>query len=400
MTDDIDFGVYLNYNDIISEELVMKQRVAIYFICFVVLTYTVPSVAISGIVSYFPQVGESAVLLVTLPNLTGIIGILFTSYLTRYFPLKKLSVISLGLLLISGLGSLLLKEHYSMLIVGSGLMGIAYGMLSTLFPLLINRYYSGELRNKVMGQATGMLQSGRIIAIVVGGVLADIHWYDVYYVFIIVFIPLLLTIRYLPQDIPSSNETKKAQLHQNQWKALIRISLIGFSFAVLYFISSTHVSLYIEGYGIGSAMTTGWVSGLSSVFAILVAVLFAKIYRKSQNYTFFLIFLILGLGYLPMGLSIQLPFAILGICSAAIAMALFSPYLMIAIADACDSTTLAATTAFVLAFVNIGYFASPYITEFMASLLQLEGTASVFLIAAVFGLLLAACLLMRNLRKR
>ena len=174
---------------------------------------------------------------------------------------------------------------------------------------------------------------------------------------------------------------------------MIRISLIGFSFAVLYFISSTHVSLYIEGYGIGSAMTTGWVSGLSSVFAILVAVLFAKIYRKSQNYTFFLIFLILGLGYLPMGLSIQLPFAILGICSAAIAMALFSPYLMIAIADACDSTTLAATTAFVLAFVNIGYFASPYITEFMASLLQLEGTASVFLIAAVFGLLLAACLL-------
>lgn len=386
--------------DGVSEGLKMKQRLAIYFICFVVLTYTIPSVAISGVASAFPQVGESAVLLVTLPNLTGIFGILFTSYLTQHFSLKKLSLASLGLLLISGVGSLFFKESYSMLVVGRGLMGIAYGMLSTLFPLLINKYYTGELRNKVMGQATGMLQTGRIIAIVIAGILADIHWYDVYYIFFVALIPLLLTTKFLPQDTPLQSKTTQVSLNRNQWVDLIKISVIGFSFAVLYFISSTHASLYIEGYEIGSAATTGWVSGISSLFAIVVAILFARIYKKSQNYTFFLIFLVLGVGYLPMGLSIQLPFALFGICGAAVAMALFSPYLMISIADHCDSSTLAKATAFVLTFVNIGYFASPYITEFMAGLLHLEGAVSVFLIAAVLSLILAIGLLIGNLRKR
>ena len=57
-----------------------KQSLAIQLVmgalCFVNLMYMIPSVAVSGMVAAFPGYNENTVmLLLTLPNLTGIIGI-------------------------------------------------------------------------------------------------------------------------------------------------------------------------------------------------------------------------------------------------------------------------------------------------------------------------------------
>ena len=54
----------------------MRRKLPIYAICFVNLIYLAPSVAVSGLLSAFPEVPEPVLqLLLTLPNLMGIAGI-------------------------------------------------------------------------------------------------------------------------------------------------------------------------------------------------------------------------------------------------------------------------------------------------------------------------------------
>ena len=68
-------------------------KMAIGAICFVNLLYMVPSVAVSGMVAYFTDYSENTVLLLlTLPNLTGIAGILAEPLLERWFSRRTLSL--------------------------------------------------------------------------------------------------------------------------------------------------------------------------------------------------------------------------------------------------------------------------------------------------------------------
>ena len=146
----------------------LKTKFAIYSVCFVNLMYMLPAVAVSGMVAAFPQAGENTVLLVlTLPNLTSIPGLLAVPALERRFSQKQLTAAALAASFACGALSLVFHAVLPLLIALSALLGIAYGMTSTLFPLLVSGHFSGAERSQVMGVASGMLQLGRVAAVLV-----------------------------------------------------------------------------------------------------------------------------------------------------------------------------------------------------------------------------------------
>ena len=232
----------------------MRRKLPIYAICFVNLIYLAPSVAVSGLLSAFPEVPEPVLqLLLTLPNLMGIAGILGVPLLTRFFARKHLAVAGLSLYLFSGALSYAGRACLPVLLVGSAMMGVAYGIGSTLYPLLVSMYYEGEERGRVMGTTAGIMQLGRIAVVLAGGVLADLHWYNVYLLFALNLIPLALTIRLLPADGVERRREGRPGGGCEGWNfpAILRLSAIGFVFAVCYYVNVTQSSLYIEGYGLG-----------------------------------------------------------------------------------------------------------------------------------------------------
>ena len=105
---------------------------------------------------------------------------------------------------------------------------------------------------------------------------------------------------------------------------------------------------------------------------------------------------ILGALYLAGGLWISLPGAVLCVAGAFLGMGLFSPNLMLGFSRCAGPRRLAAVTAAVLTVVNVGYFASPYITGFLAGFVG-ESPADVFRVAGVLGL---ACALGSALASR
>ena len=285
-------------------------KVAISAICFVNLLYMIPSVAVSGMVAAFPDQPQNKVLLLlTLPNLTGIAGIVAEPWLERWFSRSTLSITALAVFFTSGLASFVLRENLPALIAASVIMGAAYGMQATLYPLLVNDGFEGEERSQVMGLVSGMLQLGRVAATLVGGVLARRGWYNVYLCFMAVLIPLVLAVLFLPRQ----SHSEQLRQQDGDWFSLsetVRLAVEGFAFAALFFMVNTHLSLYVEGYGLGDTALTGLISALGCVLAGLISTGFAWFERRTGRFTMTWAFGILGILYLAGGLWISLPGAV------------------------------------------------------------------------------------------
>lgn len=363
-------------------------KVAISAICFVNLLYMIPSVAVSGMVAAFPDQPQNKVLLLlTLPNLTGIAGIVAEPWLERWFSRRTLSITALAVFFASGLASFVLRENLSALIAASVIMGAAYGMQAALYPLLVNDGFQGEERSQVMGLVSGMLQLGRVAATLVGGMLARHGWYNVYLCFLAVLIPLVLAVLFLPRQ----SHSEQLRQQDGDWFSFsetVRLAVEGFAFAALFFMVNTHLSLYVEGYGLGDTALTGLISALGCVLAGLISTGFAWFERRTGRFTMTWAFGILGVLYLAGGLWISLPGAVLCVAGAFLGMGLFSPNLMLGFSRCAGPRRLAAVTAMVLTVVNVGYFASPYITGFLAGFVG-ESPADVFRVAGMLGLVCA-----------
>lgn len=375
-------------------------QLAIGAICFVNLMYMIPSVAVSGMVAAFPQYSKDAVLLLlTLPNLTGIAGIVAEPALERCFTRRQLSLTALTVFFATGILSFGFHDNLPFLIGASALMGAAYGMQSTLFPLLVSGCFEGEERNRVMGMATGMLQIGRVVATLVGGVLADLQWYYVYILFLLVLVPMVAGCLFLPKQMPYA--AAQQQSGQKGWYNLpqmVRLSAVGFAFAALYYVVNTHASLYIEGYQLGSASDTGVITAVGSVIAGIISTLFAWIQKYTRNFTMAVALGVMGAFYLVGSVWVSMPGVTLCVLGASLGMGLFSPCLMLGFAHCASVEKLPTATAIVLTIVNIGYFASPYLTGWAAKLLG-DGAALVFGVAGVAGLVCAVISFAVNLKE-
>ena len=381
----------------------MRKKAAIFSICFVTLLYLAPSVAMADIVSAFPEAAENAVMLIlTLPSLAGIFGIVTVPFLTGRFSLRSLSLLGLVLTLLGGAVSFFSTGSFGLLAASSVLTGIAYGILSTVFPLLVHEDFSGPEEDRVMGVASGFLHLGRFVTMLLGGYLADIRWNYVYLTFGFALIALLLVLLSPKKAARPAPRRRPAFFEASLWKnrALWGLSLSGLAFTVLYYLNSTHASLYIEGYQLGTASTTGLLSAAACVIAGGISFLFSRIYHKTGKYTFALACVILCLGYLTAGVSVSLAGILAGLIGSSAAMGLFTPYLMLKNTSSASPEETPALAAIVLSFVNLGYFLSPSLTAPMGRLLGNGAPASVFLACGLASLLLAAVLFLAARRQK
>jgi hypothetical protein len=356
----------------------MKKKIAVMSLCFTTLIYLVLSVSVAGLLDAFPDVPQSTVLLVlTLPNLTGIAGILLVPFLAPHCSQKALSVASLALLCVGGGMSLIFHASLSILLLASGLIGVAYGVISTLYPMLVNTNFSGEERITVMGLCAAMLQGGRLTASLIGGWLARVHWWAVFETFAFALAALVLVVLFLPRDrAPGRQGGARDTASLRSWRVW-RLSLFSAAFACLYFLVSTETSVYVEGYGIGDASLTGLLSSVACAVAAISAALYGKISKFTGRFTLSAAFGLVGAGFLYTGRFIGVSGAAVAFITGALGISLFTPWLMTAISDAAGQTDVPVATAIVLTCVNLGYFVTPYVSVPLGALFG-GGSAGAF----------------------
>ncbi|MCL2694717.1 MAG: MFS transporter [Clostridiales bacterium] len=377
-----------------------RIRIAILSLCFIVVVYLVPAVAMNGILAAFPGVSENTVMLMlSLPNLTGLAGILIVPAVQKWLTYKAQSLLAMGLLLVSGTLSLALADSLPLLITMAGLLGFAYGVLATTYPLLVGLHFSGTARAFMMGVAAGVLQLGRLVIALLAGFLADIRWNYIYFTFVFVAAAFVIVLLLLPNARalpPVKTEKKRAPLWKNG--ELVRLCLLGLLFTVLYYLTVTHISLYVEGGGLGTAATTGMANGVGLVAGVAMSFLFSKLFRFTGKATLAVAFGLLGLGYLCCGFFVNLPALLVGLIFANLGMGLAAPYFMLRgglVAPGAEGPAMAV----LLVFINFGYFCSPYISTLLSG-----GAPLAFLyfglVAGVVGAILAASRIAQGISKK
>lgn len=179
----------------------------------------------------------------------------------------------------------------------------------------------------------------------------------------------------------------------------MRVWLLGglsILFAIVYFLSATHASLYIEGGGLGTPAMTGAVSSMTFALSAAVSSLYGRLPRRVRAYVPVIVFLLMGTGYVLAGAVVSLPSIFLALAVSAASIALYNPWLMLRITVAAGREAAPVATAMVLSLINVGYFLSPYVNKALARLAGQE-PARIFLTTGVLSLALGLLLLLRAL---
>jgi hypothetical protein len=247
-----------------------------------------------------------------------------------------------------------------------------------------------------MGTGSGMVQFGRLATFLIAGFLANLKWNYVYFGYGFMLIAFLLVVFLLPADTPNTlrhkSDGQNGHFQKEVWLKLVKnagfwqLMAITTLFGVVNFLASSHVSLYIEGYGLGRPSMTGILTGFSCAIAGFMGVLFSVIYKRSGNKTHIMVFIIMGIGFVLAGLIVGLPFILIAVAFTMIASAIFLPYTLLCVFKVSDEQTAPMVTALIPTLINAGSFLSPMIMGGLANSAGDGSPATVYLCGGILTL--------------
>jgi MFS family permease len=279
---------------------------------------------------------------------------------------------------ISGVSGYFLNDLNSILI-GRAFLGIAVGGISTIAVTLIGDLFSGEERSKFIGLQAAAMSLGGVVFISLGGFLAQINWRLPFLIYILALLVLLLSIKYLK----SENKQTKSEKTKANFKDLIPfvgIYVISFLAMVSFYLIPTQIPFLLKSIGIKEPSLAGIAVAFAILCASFVSVNYSKIKtRFSAKIIFFVMFLLMSIGYLLISFSNSYWQIVLALGVSGLGVGLIMPSVNTAILQKASESIRGTATGFLTTFVSAGQFLS----RIIVSILPVSSISSVF---AVIGL--------------
>ena len=138
-------------------------------------------------------------MVLTIPNLTVMIGLLLAPVLVKKFPIKHVMVVGLAIFIVASVIPAWCENFY-LLLFFRALSGIGCGMVLPLQATFLAAYPEKE-RATLMGLSAtvGCIVAALVVSI--SGVIAAMNWRYVFYLYLINVIALILAIIFIPRNI-------------------------------------------------------------------------------------------------------------------------------------------------------------------------------------------------------
>lgn len=278
------------------------KRITVLSSSFALTSIVAVASALAKIAEAFPNVGISAVQMLTvLPSLIAILVILLSGVLSSWITKKQIVVVSMALMLVGGLLPVVLHDHFYQLVIASVIFGLGYGGISPLTTALIHEHYSQEEQPAMLGFQSAVIGLGGVLFSYLGGRLAAVRWWYAYFAYLL-FIPILILILFLPKGQVS--ERGKGGAFWKLWNRRLLFYVVqSLLFGIFFFTFQTNIALLIENRGLGGPEAAGTVLSLQSAFGIISGVLGGKILGKLKNMSLPTIFLVAACGLLTIYFS-------------------------------------------------------------------------------------------------
>lgn len=312
------------------------------------LLLTTTLVALSGgivnpvlpaIESAFPNVPNAGTLAQLVSTLTGLIIAVFAPIVGVAVDRYGRKAVLVGSIVVYGTGPSLayFLDSLYLILATRVFLGIAVAGIMVTTTTLIADYFSGKRRETVMGWQGAMMPFGAAVAMLAGGVIADLNWRTAFLTYLVAFLLLPLVVRYIDEpDIETRTEVSSLPSLAELREILAGLPLLFLAGVYLtmligmvgYNQINVEIPFYLQTVTpVGGAMT-GVAIATVAVVAGFVSMKFDSIRNRLNPVAIIAcIFAAAGIGFLIAGLTQSYWIIVVGIVIAGAGLILLTPTL-------------------------------------------------------------------------
>lgn len=272
-----------------------KKKVVLAFsiLCMnlLLMSSSVVGAAIAAIAKSFPTEPISKVqMLSTIPQLGQVIATLIFSWLTYRMTRKNIGILSILFVTVFGLLPVFYNSNLNIILACMVGIGFGTGLISNVGPVLLQAYFEGEERATVMGWSVGFNNVGMMAFTAIGGALGASNWRNLFWIYAVGILILLITWFMVPQDAKLKRETN-SEGKGSFMATLKNINGMAYIYLIITFFTSIAMTMFmanqsivLAGKGLGTGYT-GLVTALGNVGGILTAAFLGKLRKFTKTNT-------------------------------------------------------------------------------------------------------------------
>lgn len=315
-----------------------------------------------GVISQaFPDASPTLIkLILTVPSLMIIPFSFVASYLTTKMTKRSIVLIGLIIYMIGGIGPQI-ASTIEVIIAFRLLLGIGVGLLMPLADSLINDYFIGKERTKMMGLNSAFSNFGGILTMLFAGWLATLSWQAPFNVYLLGVVIFILVFLYLPKG-----EIQKPPNNERKVKIPGIVYLYGFAMGgimLAYYSVSTNMALFLEENNLGGAAIAGTVVAFATVGGMITSLLLVQIEVTLKRYLMPVMLFSMGIAFLTLAFTNSLTFVIISVTLIGFGQGSLFPFLTLKVLDVVKPYQADKAIAIVSSLIFVGQFTSPVILD-------------------------------------
>lgn len=270
------------------------------------------SPALGLIAQAFPDASPTMIkLILTAPSIMIIPFSFLSSYLTSKITKRTIIMIGLSIYLIGGIGPQFVSSIGSLLTFRL-ILGAGVGLVMPLSMTLINDFFEGNERTKMMGYNSAFSNFGGILTMLLAGWLANFGWrvpFNVYFLGLGIFIMIFF---FLPKG-------EIQQPLKNEKKEKLPLAIYGYALALggimlAYYSIATNIALYLEQSELGGTSLAGTIVSFTTIGGMITSLLLVQIEVAFKRFVVPIMLLGMAVAFFLLSFTYQIPLIIISVC--------------------------------------------------------------------------------------
>ena len=233
----------------------------------------------------YANYSESVVtMILTIPNLTVMIGLVLAPVLVKKFPIKHLILAGLAIFIVASVVPAWCENFY-LLLFFRALSGVGCGLILPLQGTFLAAYPEKE-RALLMGLSAtvGCIVAAAVVA--VSGIIAAMNWRYVFYLYLINVVALVLAAIFIPKNIDMSEQAQSAEGAAVLTANAPKLGDYGNVLFLYYFllvgsylfisVLSAELAPYLENIKMGGSAESGLLMSVSMMGSVVAGLILEK----------------------------------------------------------------------------------------------------------------------------
>lgn len=276
-------------------------------------------------------------------------------------PVLITSMIGYGIAGMSGL----VFDSLVAILIGRAVLGIFLAGVLTSVTALIGDYYSGEERSRIAGLQGTFMSFGAVVFVVLGGLLAEVHWRIGFALFAYAFLilPAMLLSLYEPRSnrAQSARQTAVEPLSRDSRNIILLLYLLGFFCMIALFMIPSQTQFFLREINIPDPTRTGIAVGIFNFSSGVASLGFPWLHRRFGTAAVFaFMFSTAAVGFVLIGGSNSYAEIIVALAIGGLSMGVFLPNAILAVISRAPEAKRGRALGGLTTTFYLGQFLSPF----------------------------------------